>query len=268
MRLHKSSIHRRATALLIVSVLALFALAACSGDDGTAGAQGPAGPAGESGPAGSTGSQGLAGSAGDSGPTGPAGSQGPAGPAGAAGEAGAPINASTQHQGAVLHCVDLPCFTPGAPVEGASATLIRRDSGVTYEIDTNGLPPNNAFSIWIGIFEAAPPAPPIVLRVGGGVSTEFGTGHFSGSMNVGEIGPADVVQDAAHLVSQDGVIVSSGDGEFDTPMTAVVSLILRSHGEANPESFAEQTMTLLGGGCQNDVPSDTVCLEPQLAIFR
>lgn len=116
-------------------------------------------------------------------------------------------------------------------IPGASSTLHRSKNGLTVNFSTNGLIPGNAYTMWWVIFGDAPGPPILVTYAAGHIVGGSGTGNFSSHLSVGEI--------------------------FNTPLTAEVHLVLRSHGPAQPEMMPDQIQTI-NGGCTSGFPSGPI----------
>ena len=116
-------------------------------------------------------------------------------------------------------------------IEGATSTLKRNKNGITGNINTNGLIPGNAYTMWFVIFRDAP-GPPNSIYAAGHIAGGSGKGNFSAHISVGEI-------------------FDTGD-IFDNPLTAEVHIVIRSHGQAVPGMIPDQIHTF-GGGCNPDL---------------
>ena len=110
-------------------------------------------------------------------------------------------------------------------VEGATSTLKRNKNGITGTINTNGLIPGNAYTMWFVIFGDAP-GPPNSTYAAGHVVGGSGKGNFTAHKSAGEI--------------------------FNNPLSAEVHMVIRSHGIAVPGIIPEQIHTFLGG-CNPDL---------------
>ena len=142
----------------------------------------------------------------------------------------------------------------GTPVSGSSSHLVRNNNGVSVNINTSGLAPGHAFSIWLGVREdgkVLTPAGPfpaeldIVMLVTGGLSGGNGGGHFAGHVSAGPIGDAN------------GVNILKSDGSFDNPTGASFVIFVRDHGPKTPGMIPEQTGEFFGG-----CPGGTGCTVP------
>ena len=140
-------------------------------------------------------------------------------------------------------------------IDGATTTLKRNKNGITGKINTNGLIPGNAYTMWFVIFSDAP-GPPNSIYAAGHIAGGSGKGTFSAHTSVGEI-------------------FDNGD-IFDNPLTAEVHIVIRSHGQAVPgmipdqiHTFEEGCITILPQGPGRIWPdSDELgrCANVQLAI--
>lgn len=120
-----------------------------------------------------------------------------------------------------------------------SAHLVRNDNGITCIINTSGLVPGDAYSVWWVI-----PDESLILNAAGGLAGGDGTANFAGHLSTGAIPPTD-----------GSVVVSGGDGFFDQPRTDTVTVIIRHHGPPIPGSINQQTGSFNfgcgSGGCKN-----------------
>ncbi|MGF1669901.1 MAG: hypothetical protein ACFCU6_05605 [Balneolaceae bacterium] len=134
-------------------------------------------------------------------------------------------------------------------VDGANATLLRNKNGARINIQTRGLQPGHAYTVWVAVFDAPencdgpcsgaerfregnPAEATVFGAVAGGIAGGTGTATFAG-----HIKPGDEPND----------IAGPGDGSLDNPLTAEVHFIVRSHGPKIPGLINEQTTTLNGG---------------------
>ena len=226
--------HRFRTALGLVLVLFLFVAVACTGE------QGPAGPAG------------------------PQGEQGPAGPASVAGGSLAPFRVR-----AVAGDISIPgpgVLDPaqgtGNLLPGTSSQLVRTNKGLSITINTTGLAPG-AYTTWWVIDEQQPGTYAkefeVLINAGGGTVGPDGEFNFTGFL------PVDVLPDVDWVK-----VLRNGDGEFDTPWTARVQVVVRNHGPV-VEALAQAQATEWLGGCSNTAPPGAgeytsgtfVCYDPQ-----
>ena len=138
---------------------------------------------------------------------------------------------------------------PLTVVPGASSRLIRNANGISATLNTRGLIPGNAYTMWWVIFGDAPGPPILVTYAAGNIVGGSGRSVFSGHLSVGDI--------------------------FDNPLTAEVHLAIRTHGPAQPgmipdqiHTFAEGCTSGYGNGPALYPDSDVVgyCANIQVAI--
>ena len=151
---------------------------------------------------------------------------------------------------------DVQLFSDDSVVAGASSTLLRTRNGVSIQLNTSGLEPGAAYTVWMVVFnnpaacsdgvcgedDVLPPpgnvaAEVAVVRVSGRVIAPSGAAHFGGRLNVGAMSE-----------------VLFGPGLTD-PMTAEIHLIVRSHGEKVP-GLVDNQIHEVGGACEINVCED------------
>lgn len=140
--------------------------------------------------------------------------------------------------------VALPVF---APVEGASSTLVRTESGLSATFQTAGLPAGEAFTVWfvvfndpgactapiVGVSRCGPPDlfNPAALggafTMGGHVGGSGGPATIAGSLHVGDMRNALTFGPGAPPASPNALT---------NPMGAEVILVLLRHGPWTPGS--------------------------------
>jgi hypothetical protein len=120
-----------------------------------------------------------------------------------------------------------------------SAHLVRTANGITCVIQTSGLVPGDAYSVWWVI-----PTEMLVFNATGGIAAADGTATFAGHASTGPIGPVNGLD-----------VLSNGDGVFDSPLTDTVTVVIRHHGPPIPGMINHQMHTFNTGcgtgGCQN-----------------
>lgn len=138
------------------------------------------------------------------------------------------------------------------PVEGASATLVRKDSGISYEIDTNSLIPGNAYTLWLVVVNnpeacAASPctAPDFFQSEATGTQVLYG-------------GSGDVAGDAGELTLSGSLSEGPVEGwienrSFTDAETAEVHLVINDHGPELAE-FMPGMIETYRGGCSDESP--------------
>jgi len=136
-------------------------------------------------------------------------------------------------------------------VPGSSASLVSNENGATATLHTSELPEGTYTTwwlIWNNPDKCENPNPVLVgtqctLADKGnsevGYSVVYGTGHVVGSNGVGNFG--------SQLKKDDLTKVRRGDG-LTNPMGAEIHVVVRYHGELEPEIVPEEIHTF-GGGC-------------------
>jgi hypothetical protein len=160
--------------------------------------------------------------------------------------------------------VDLSDFSP---IPGSSAQLVTNDQGASIRVNTSGLPPGHAVTLWwvvlnypencVGICDA-PDAFPPPGNVNAGASVSYAAGSV-----VGANGKASF---AGHLpVGEDAPPWTVG---LLYPRTAEFHFVLRDHGPMDPSIVSGQISTP-GVGCSNIPPftGDYLCKDIQGGIF-
>ena len=148
-------------------------------------------------------------------------------------------------------------------VEGASASLVRTDNGLTMQINTSELEPG-AYTVWWVIFNN----PEFCSDMCGEDDLPFN----GGDPNVNVVLP----NATGHAVGQNGVgnfgayiQVGTSEGLMD-PRGAEVHLIVRTHGPVQQGNQQAQYSTFNGGcndtGMPPEIPGDD-CENVQFAIF-
>jgi hypothetical protein len=144
-------------------------------------------------------------------------------------------------------------FPSGAVLSGTS-TLTRNNNGISMTVQANDLVPGRAYTVWFVIFNSpegcigacdvtdvlANRGVPSLRYGAGHVAGDSGQGNFAGRLATGNTGGPPCAADAN--------LGSCGPGLLDS-RTAVIHLVVRSHGPAIPELVNEQ-ISSFGGGCQ------------------
>lgn len=166
------------------------------------------------------------------------------------------------------------------PVDGASATLVRRDSGIAYEFNANSLTPGNAYTLWLVVInnpEACAASP----CTGADIFQNDATGS-----QVLYGGDGDVAGDSGELtlsgsLSEGSVEGWLGNRDFEDAETAQIHLVLNDHGPELAE-FMPGMIETYRGGCSDDSPFPEIfpataladgevgpntCLLTQAAVF-
>jgi hypothetical protein len=128
---------------------------------------------------------------------------------------------------------------PAPGVTVGNAQLVRNDNGITCIIHTSGLVPGDVYSVWWVI-----PTEALIFNATGAIAASDGTATFAGHASTGPIGPVD-----------ESVVLSNGDGSFDSPRTDTIMVIVRHHGPPIPGIINQQMGTFNtgcgAGGCKN-----------------
>ena len=157
-------------------------------------------------------------------------------------------------------------FMSNTVVPDAWAALVRTDTGIAATLHTSGLAPGSAATLWWVVFNnPAYCAPgPVGPECGGDdldnplvqASVQFASGHVIGGEGRAHYGAylseGDTSGCAAAFLPCSGLIDSR---------TAVVHLIVRSHGQALPGAIDEQIGSF-NGGC------NPTCMNVQAAVFE
>src|SRR5262249_55034831 len=106
------------------------------------------------------------------------------------------------------------------------STVTRTANGITAHLSVSGLPPG-VYTFWMRV--DAPRAAPAAGRLAGHVVGQSGNATFSGHVSVG-----DVVGNPS---------IPGLEGTLQDPLHAQITLVVRSHGPAEPGRIHEQTHT-------------------------
>lgn len=158
-------------------------------------------------------------------------------------------------------------------VEGAWATLTRKDAGAAAILHTGGLDPGSAYTLWWVVFNHPdrclgrhaglrcgptdlfnPDVDASLLWAAGAVAGSTGEATFESRLAGGDNAGAFVMpgmQDPSPGLTQ--------------PHTAEIHLVVRNHGPARQEHLEEQTTTM-NGGCDVGQPNFP-CKDEQYAAF-
>ncbi|HKO86383.1 MAG TPA: hypothetical protein VJ140_17930 [Actinomycetota bacterium] len=118
--------------------------------------------------------------------------------------------------------------TSSAGAVGTS-TLVRTDSGISFSLQTSGLPTGHAVTVWWMVVNPDAAAPS-VLYAAGHVIDDSGAAGFGGSLQEGD---TDGVVELPGL-SLEGLLDATG---------ATVVLVVRDHGPARPDIVQQQIHT-------------------------
>ncbi len=106
-----------------------------------------------------------------------------------------------------------------------TSTLTRTASGISFSLQTSGLEPGHAVTIWWMVIN--PDGEVAVLYAAGHVIDESGTAEFGGYLQVGD---------------SDGYVMGD-DRSLEDALQATVILVVRDHGPAKPGMVEEQIHT-------------------------
>jgi glucose/arabinose dehydrogenase len=120
-----------------------------------------------------------------------------------------------------------PVATFAGAVTGTS-TLVRTDSGISFSLETSGLPAGHALTIWWMVFN--PDGRVSVQYAAGHVIDESGAGEFGGYLQEGDTSG----------------VINNGPGLLDATGANII-LVVRDHGLADPARVEEQIHTF--GAC-------------------
>ena len=110
-------------------------------------------------------------------------------------------------------------------VEVGTSNLTRTESGISFSLETTGLEPGHAVTIWWMVVN--PDGGVAVLYAAGHLVDEDGTAEFGGYLQVGD---------------SDGYVMGD-DTSLEDALQATVYLVVRDHGPANPRTVTAQIHT-------------------------
>jgi len=113
---------------------------------------------------------------------------------------------------------------PSAPPPGTS-TLTRTDSGISFSLQTSGLEPGHAVTVWWMVVN--PDGGVAVLYAAGHIIDDSGTAEFGGYLQVGD---------------SNGYVMGT-DTTLEDALQATVYLVVRDHGPADPRTVSKQIQT-------------------------
>lgn len=166
------------------------------------------------------------------------------------------------------------------PVDGASATLVATDSGVTLKVQTRDLVPGNAYTLWLVLVNNPDDCDPkpctgpdILTNPAIDSQVTYGAGNIAGDGGQSTF--------SAHLRA--GPVEGWFEGRSLTdPRTAEFHVVVNDHGPQIPAHMPDMIRTYRGG-CSNDSPFPLIfpasaladgepgpnrCLLYQVAIFQ
>jgi hypothetical protein len=118
---------------------------------------------------------------------------------------------------------DVTQTSDGATV--GTSTLTRTTSGISFTLQTSRLAPGHAVTIWW--MAANPDGGMAVLYAAGHVIDDAGTAEFGGRLAVGD---------------SDGWVMGD-DKSLEDALHATVTLVVRDHGLADPDTVTQQIQT-------------------------
>lgn len=138
-------------------------------------------------------------------------------------------------------------------VDGASASLVRTDSGISFRLQARDLTPGNAYTLWLVVIDepdqcAAAPAPCAAPDLIGNEGPDAQVTYAAG-MVVGASGHA-TFSGHQSVGPMDGWLP---DRSFDNPRGAEVHLVVNDHGPKLAEHMPGMIHTYRGG-CADDSP--------------
>jgi hypothetical protein len=132
--------------------------------------------------------------------------------------------ASTSASAATRTTSDVTLIGDPSVVVGTS-TLTRTDSGISFTLESSGLQPGHAVTVWW-----------MVVNPDGGVAVLYAAGHVIGDDGTTSFAGYLAVGDSTGWVMGD-------DTSLEDALQATVYLVVRDHGPANPETVNAQIHT-------------------------
>lgn len=123
-----------------------------------------------------------------------------------------------------------------------TSTLTRTASGISFSLETSGLEPGHAVTVWW-----------MVVNPDGGVAVLYAAGHVVDESGTAEFGGYLQVDDS------DGYVMGS-DTSLEDALKATVYLVVRDHGPANPRTATAQIHTF--GAC------NPTCTDLQMSVHQ
>ena len=135
---------------------------------------------------------------------------------------------------------------------GATAQLIRRDAGVTFQLSTANLRPGHAYTLWFVVINnpdacAASPcsAPDIMLNPATQSQITYGAGHVVGA------GGRGAFAGSFRVGSLPGWLPNAA---LSAPRTAEIQLVLNDHGTVLKGYLPEQIQSYRAGCTDASLP--------------
>ena len=120
-----------------------------------------------------------------------------------------------------------------------SSTLIRTATGIAFTLETSGVEPGHAYTVWW-----------MVTNPDGGVAVLYAAGHL--------VGGSDPTFAGYLAVGDTEGWVMGDDQTLEDALAATVALVVRNHGPGRADMIADQIRTF--GGCN---PS---CTDVQVSV--
>jgi hypothetical protein len=146
------------------------------------------------------------------------------------------------HAGAATQTTSNVTLLADPSVVVGTSTLTRTDSGISFSLETSGLEPGHAVTVWWMV--ANPDGGVAVLYAAGHVIDDSGTATFGGYLQVGD---------------SEGYVMGT-DTTLEDALGATVYLVVRDHGPANPSTVYKQIHTF--GTC------NTSCTDLQMSVHQ
>jgi hypothetical protein len=111
---------------------------------------------------------------------------------------------------------DVTLMSDGSVVEGGTSMLTRTESGISFTLQTTGLEPGHAVTVWW-----------MVTNPDGGVAVLYATGRVIGQPGTSQFGGYLQVGDSTGYVMGD-------DTTLEDALQATVTFVVRDHGPIKP----------------------------------
>jgi hypothetical protein len=146
-------------------------------------------------------------------------------------------------------------FGRSGAVAGASATLVRNATGISFRLTTNSLTPGNAYTLWLVVVNnpeacAATPctASDLILNDAADAQVLFAAGHVAGGSGQ---------ETFAGSVKEGPLSGWLADGSLQNSLGAEIHLVINDHGPMIPE-FMPGMIHTYRGGCADSSPFPAV----------
>ena len=149
--------------------------------------------------------------------------------------------ASTSASAATRTTSDVTLIADPSVIVGTSS-LSRTDSGISFTLETSGLQPGHAVTVWW-----------MVVNPDGGVAVLYAAGHVIGDDGTTSFAGYLAVGDSTDYVMGD-------DTSLEDAPQATVYLVVRDHGPANPKTVNAQIHTF--AAC------NTSCTDLQMSVHQ